>query len=960
MLKEKMYPGIYLNAFYNKGYRLEIIQGNEQFVQKGYLLDPLHIEAIPIIHNLIFFNEADLFIESMVHLKIDALYEAVVSSEAAYKQFIRTKSRKPLYDVYACFQPFNEAFKSFYPFIKLLRTKLKKGDVIIDLWNRSGWSAALLAGLFPEQQVVTIWEGNKDVLGYKGFQHWFAHTAANIQVIFHDLNKPLPFADNSVAFVYGLDALHRFDQASLLKELLRITTREGAIICPHVHLSNSEPVPFFERGCRQLHGLQYDALFKKMTGVNPALGGFVFSEPGLFAFNELSDGHQRPLVSEPDTEDYNALVALLPQSWSANRLEPFDPATMNGADASYILVNPLFNIDLSVQEIKIDPAQLSGAVGKLLSRHPVYEKRISTVATLQLNDQDCKLLYLASRFYSLQQIRRMLQTGPENFQALLKKLSAHDIIQVVPVQQNFARLQQFLSTQEYILSPQEQTLPALWQRACELFADNVFLYTVDDESEFKYGDVDLLIQKTIATLIEKKIQKGDRISLVGPFHPEQVILFWAAMHIGAVVVPLGYELPSGTLDHIFREISPALVLADEERLKKIPAGLHARCVLVDSEEDTDTPVPSFSGWLSENDIAASTVTTVPTDLAVILYTSGSTGLPKGVMLTQGHLVRSARQMTETYSWEATDRFYAMGGPDSMSGLRNGCIAPVEVGAAVVIPSKGAGTTPRDIAAFIEASGTTIIATSPALLSSLAIHQQEVKARFTKLRLVLSTGSPLSPSLKKTFFERFQLPVYNYYGLTETTGICIAESPAEKMAEGSIGRPVSCIAQVVDENGQVLPKGKSGELRIYSENITPGYRNMAALTNAVIRNGWFYTGDMALINEDGTIKLMGRKNDFIKSPHSEIIYASEIESCLQELPGIKAVSACRFEANEAEKMAVFVVQDAFLPHEAIIATVKNHIAQTLGNRKIPAVVMVVDELPYGKNQKVLKSKLIDLL
>ena len=163
------------------------------------IFNPKILEFTPSIGNLTFYNESDIFPNQLLSKKEKELV-SVCSEEEKYKQFLKQKGRRPTYDLYACYQPFNESFKAVFPFLKALQKTIKKGDVILSLWDRSGWQTNLLGGLFPEQHIIATWEGNKDVLGYKGFHHWMKDQP-NISVLFCDLNKPIPLKNNSIGLL---------------------------------------------------------------------------------------------------------------------------------------------------------------------------------------------------------------------------------------------------------------------------------------------------------------------------------------------------------------------------------------------------------------------------------------------------------------------------------------------------------------------------------------------------------------------------------------------------------------------------------------------------------------------------------------------------------------------------------------------------------------------------------------
>src|SRR2546423_5412730 len=265
--------------------------------------------SFPYAGNLFFGDKKDLLLPD--HHELTELISYLDSNRKKYKQFLRQKGRYPTRDMYACFQPFNEAFKALYPFVSYIKTNLKEGDIIINLWDRSGWTASMLAGWFPKQQIITVWEGDKDILGYRGFDYWMSpERRSNHKVLFADFLRPLPLESKSAAVIIGMDLLHRFNQPELSMEIHRIAKENAPIIFPHVHLTNNMPEPFFERGCRQLHGKEYTYFFNKVASVTKRQG-YILSEPATFRWNDLTADKGKILVSEPDHTDYNGCIAWL-------------------------------------------------------------------------------------------------------------------------------------------------------------------------------------------------------------------------------------------------------------------------------------------------------------------------------------------------------------------------------------------------------------------------------------------------------------------------------------------------------------------------------------------------------------------------------------------------------------------------------------------------------------------------
>lgn len=918
-----------------------------------YQLDLAGNQAVPHINNLLFFHEVDIYQGDKTQAKADALRLKHFDQMEAYGLFLKRKGRRPLFDLYPCFQPFNEATKAFFPFIKSLQQRLQPGDTILSLWDRSGYFAGLLAGLFSQQQVITTWTGNQDILGYKGFYHWMGHLP-NLQVLFCDLDKPLPIQDDTISLVVGQDTFHRFGQSLLMRELLRITHDEAAIIFPHVHLTNSEPEPFFERGCKQLHGRDYDAFFQQMAQHIPRKG-YVFGEPYLFWENDGKRNQAIPLVSTPDMTDYNALLAILPNSWQ-EPLAAFGMDDLDNVADCRVLVNQILQVDLHRQRVYIDRDKMEGGVGHLLDRHPIYVERLGAAADYPLSEAICRILHLAQKGLTIQEISHKVHIPLEAVIAGLRKLDQQGIVQVLPISEDAFRLQHFISTQQYLIPYQDQTLSALWHSAQQHFQDEVLLIDASDESTFTFGEADEVIQTICASLAGQALQKGDHVILYGELHVEALLMYWACMQMGLIAVPVPAHTSPSNLAHIFAVTAAKLICCDHSAVEMAREAIPDAPLIFWDEEDERSDTLYFSDWLENNHTEEfSPVDISHEDTAVVLFTSGSTSIPKGVPLTHGHLFRSGHLITETFHWTEKDKFLAFGGLGYMSGLRNSAIAPLISGTAIVVPDPAVATHAFGVAESIDQHQVSILAANPALYRQWVQHHQRVGKQLRSLKTIMCTGSQLTATLAKEFETAFQLPILNYYGLTETTGICTSEAPfAQRPPSQTIGKPVGCIAQVVDEMGNLVPIGAEGELRIFGENIMTGYLGQSALTTEVIRDGWFYTGDIASVDAAGYLQLHGRKREIVKTSTEELIYLSEIEAVAQMLPWVEAAAACAFTENDIEKIALFVLGS---DEQADLSALQAHLLARLGARRLPHLTRIKTAFPYGTNGKILKKQLL---
>lgn len=769
---------------------------------------------------------------------------------------LEKKVNKPNYDIKACFLPFNEAINALYPFFKLLKSKLRPGDVILALEDRTGWMATLLSGIFPGCRVVSTCEENdgpswKDIPGYKEFNLWFQNEK-NISVSFCDLNKPLPFADKSFSLVVGYDILHNFNPPLLISELLRVTIPEGAVVFPHVHLDNSVPEPYFERGDKQLHGLDYQSFFQKLSE-NGNRQGYVFSEAKLYMFNESGEEKAMNLISEPDTKDYNALIALLPNSWDSETLEVFNLRNIESVENSRILINHLLDINLHQQIVRVN-----GSLDFLFNRHPVYLKRIENSDGYLLDETSCKLLYWGQYCLTLAEIAIKLKCDIHEVVDICEKLESKNIIQVLPISENGLRLHNFICTQKYQVPYSEQNFRTLWLKAVDRYKDNILIYG-EDGSELSYEDCNVITGNIIRSLKYSGLKKGDRVIFFCRANTEEVLTIWACLQAGITVVPVDHHTPEPILRQIFSAGNIKFSFVSN-RTYNTAKQVFSTIPLIIFDEGNDLPPVNisleknakyFSDWCTEETPETEDIIS-HSDEAVLIFIPLTAGRHTGVSLSHGNLLRTGRLSSETSHWEMSDKYFVLACMKTITGFRNCCFTPLMAGASIVIPSEEAFQNPIiSIPETIFLSKSTILLINPSLLRSLIILKNRNSGPTDSIRIVTSIEN-IDGQLKKDFYDAFHININDYYNITEPTGFFVTQT-AEKTGENQVytGKQFDFIAQVIDEKDRIVPVEKTGKLRIYGENLME-FNNQPELAKEFFRNGWFYTGDIAKLTEDGNI------------------------------------------------------------------------------------------------------------
>ncbi len=901
-------------------FSLNIVKKKNDRILYGSLICSKCLTETPILCGFPLFTETCICTEPANLDKLIQLEEKLFKKEDDYVSFLHEKSKRSIIDSYAAFQPFNESTRAFYPFIPKIRTFLTPGDLILDTWCRTGWSGEYLSGIFPEQMVISIWESNSDVLGYRGFRHWLneANRSKNLEILFHSPSDPLPLKDKVISLVHGLDSLHRYKQSTFIRETSRVTKDQGAIFFPHVHLTNAEPNPYFERGGTQYHGTFYKAFFNQFL---PDRETMVFSEPKLFA-----EGERLFFSDQSNTSDYNGLIAIVPKEWKGEILH-LEQEPLNN---SYCLQNPLLHIDIQTGNVVLDPQGLFGQVESLLERHPIYLSVIQKHVPFQMSADQCQVIYWSEQLLTGTQIASKMNVSLEKLEELVSPLIVRQIIQLAPVSESMAKLQNFYSNALFRVGKKEETLAFLLRNAFTRFSSRPLLKMEGESSFLTFEEISNILPQICKTLMNHGLQKGDLVLMCSSLHAECFLIFWAAVSMGCVFVPIDPTGGTFFIQHAMTQVEPKIIFCDQKQASFFKNLTDIPQIVFDDED-----------WLSEDKAGLSSFEVFPEDPAVILYTSGTTGIPKGIVLSQGSLYRSGELFANSYGWDEKDTILSLGMLNTVSGLRNPAIATLHAGASFLVAVPDSLMTPLKIVENIHQYQVTIFSTVPMVLKNFLEYSNQIeKRKLSTLRSILSTGSSLSMDLVSEFQKTFPIPISDYYGLTETCGFCFG---FKNEIASSIGLPVGCITRI-EEN----------ELEISSANLMSGYYKNPELTDQVIKNGWFRTGDLVKKNENEEYILIGRKQEMIKDSKGNLVLFSEIEAFLQGHPEIADSCIC----HQNDKIVAFIVpaSQAFI-EEDLTKSLKNKILKELGKSKVPSGFIYMKELPRGTNGKVLKARLV---
>ncbi|MBI3599582.1 MAG: long-chain-fatty-acid--CoA ligase [Nitrospinae bacterium] len=498
-------------------------------------------------------------------------------------------------------------------------------------------------------------------------------------------------------------------------------------------------------------------------------------------------------------------------------------------------------------------------------------------------------------------------------------------------------------------------LQQILSRAAKLYPDKKGV--VCEGKSYTYREAQERVFRLANALINIGIEKGDRIAVFMPNCHRYLELFHASIHIGSVIVPINTRLSKGEILNIIEDSFPKVLFIDEDFrgwIKEIcPPHRETKFVICEKDGgdgDYESLLAESSPYYTQS------VEMFDDDIAMIPYSSGTTGQPKGVMLTQKNLLFAAYHSNFLNNFNEKDVYLYVSPLFHVSG------------SVAILPITWFGATHVFIRQFdvhrtlniIEKEKITIAIVVPAIINLLINYPDIKKFDMTSIRQLGYGGSPISPDTLRKALDMFKCEIVQGYGLTESTTAITCLSPEDhskpdskkisSCGKGLVGMEV----RVVNENGEDVKPGEIGEIIARGPTIMKGYWNKPEETAKVLKNGWLYTGDMATVDEENYIYIVDRKKDMIISG-GENIYSTEVEKILYSHPDIleAAVIGVPDEKwGEAVKAVVVCRNGKTLSEDEVIRFCK----ERLSGYKCPKSVDFMDSLPKSGSSKILKKVL----
>src|SRR4051794_40141547 len=467
-----------------------------------------------------------------------------------------------------------------------------------------------------------------------------------------------------------------------------------------------------------------------------------------------------------------------------------------------------------------------------------------------------------------------------------------------------------------------------------------------DDTVFDYRPRDQASARVATLLKSKGLERGDRVGIMLPNVPYFPVAYYGVLRAGGVVVPMNVLLKAREVGFYLSDPGAKIVFAWHDFAEAAETGAKdagAELILVEPGKIEQT--------IFEHEPDPDVAERADDDTAVILYTSGTTGKPKGAELTHANLRRNAEIAAGLFDLDET--VVALGALPLFHSFGQTCgmNATITAGGCLTLIPR---FEPAKALEIIQRDKVTVFEGVPTMYGAMLHEPAREQYDTSSLELCASGGASLPVELLRGFEEAFGCKILEGYGLSETSPVASFNHPDRERKPGSIGTPIEGVEmKVVDDDGQDVPQGEVGEIVIKGHNVMKGYWNQDEATRDAIKDGWFHTGDMATVDEDGYFFIVDRKKEMILRGGYNV-YPREVEEVLYEHPAVAeaAVVGVPDDKMGEEVGAAVVLKKG---EEASADDLRAFVKEQVAGYKYPRKIWFVDELPKGPTGKILKRE-----
>jgi fatty-acyl-CoA synthase len=502
--------------------------------------------------------------------------------------------------------------------------------------------------------------------------------------------------------------------------------------------------------------------------------------------------------------------------------------------------------------------------------------------------------------------------------------------------------------------PGMERVDQVFARAAERWPNEPHLILVDGTS-IPYAETYRRACRLAGALAKRGVAAGDRIALYAGNSRALYEAFIAAGLLGAIAVPLNVLNTAFENAKVIADAAPRAAIAEFDRLAALPDR-----VFGDRNIARISVGGAAAGWSEyestlEDANAVRDSASRAGEAALIIYSSGTTGEPKGIVLSHRGLILNSMAVGEVFSRSHADRFLTLLPSFHLFGYSFDFLACGLVGGRMIVMPQ---FDPVDALGLVERHRATLLAGVPLMFARMFDPALIEGRDLSSLRLIDVGGGPVPDSLKSRLKERLGIETVESYGLTEISATATVQRPGRPSAAGSSGPSLPGFeVSIRGSDGQPAPTGSAGEIVLRGPTPMLGYWNQPALTAATLRDGWLHTGDLGRMDEDGHVHVLDRIKDMIVS-NGRNIYPKEVENALSAHPGVQAVAVIGIpEEMRGERVHACVVRrpGAEVEAEELLSFCREYLAPF----KIPRAITFLDAMPTTASGKIRRFKLREL-
>ncbi len=501
------------------------------------------------------------------------------------------------------------------------------------------------------------------------------------------------------------------------------------------------------------------------------------------------------------------------------------------------------------------------------------------------------------------------------------------------------------------------TIRYLVDKRAEEDPDKIYLIAPEANLNLSYGRLKEDSVSLGNHLMRMGLRKGDKVSFMSGNGYQAAKIFLGSMYSGFVIAPLNLMAQPSQLEYVLEHADTKLVFFTEDQKEKLGTALdkvkrHIKVVQIDNDSESIFPNHQDPSGLTLPEVNE-------VDDALLLYTSGTTGVPKGVILSHKNMVSGGEYTTMAHGLTPADRALCSLPLYHINGEVVTAVTPLVSGGSVVMPHKFSVSNFWEL---ISEYGCTWFSVVPTIISYLnsSTSLEDKNLNLEKLRFGRSASSALPPSLHKAFEEKFKVPIIETLGLTETAGP-VSSNPMNpsKRKYGSVGTAIGNRAKIIHKKGYEAHRRTQGEIMIRGDNVMKGYYKSPDVTAETLEpDKWLHTGDLGYMDEDGFIFLTGRIKELIIKG-GENISPREIDEALYMHSAVLDAAAVGIpDENYGEEIVCCCVLKPDC--ECTEVELREHCRERLGDFKTPKVIRLMDELPKGPSGKIQRIRLREMV